>query len=219
MSYLFAEAAVFHNLTDPPFVKDNFTVAEFEVNLFNQHPFFPPLNESQFPMKLTNNGTLLVNTTGIQTTLNCVLPDPNSITTTPLNNANGYFLAVQAKWFGCTVSTNVSVSGILSTINRYRVTSVSPCAPSNSSYVPTSQSGGPSFQPIMFWFWNPSESRGGSNKTKIVLCAPTITVYIVQASLNLTTNALDRVTIVSTITGNNNVMGSGVRHNTGINGG
>ncbi|KAJ7273308.1 hypothetical protein C8J57DRAFT_973173, partial [Mycena rebaudengoi] len=60
----FAEAAVFHSLPDPPFVRGGWAVSEFEL-----------------PAEAVLNGTLAVNTTAIQTTAHCEAATTFELTT------------------------------------------------------------------------------------------------------------------------------------------
>ncbi|KAJ7709721.1 hypothetical protein B0H17DRAFT_915537, partial [Mycena rosella] len=65
----YADAAVFHDLTDPPFIHGGWSVAEFQL------PTGPVLN-----------ATLFVNTTAIQTKANCEIPQTSTLSTPDTSN-------------------------------------------------------------------------------------------------------------------------------------
>ncbi|KAF8840118.1 hypothetical protein BDN67DRAFT_996927 [Paxillus ammoniavirescens] len=99
----FADAAVYNNLQDPPFVNEEWTAAQFQA---------PP--DSYL------NGTLAVNTTGIKSEVNCVSPDSLNLTTT-----SGNYTASATFPGGC------SASLIFNPANgdeQYSVLNVSNCA-------------------------------------------------------------------------------------------
>jgi len=90
----FAEAAVFHNLSDPPFVRGGWATAEFT---FFKNPGL--------------NGTMQVNTTGIKTATNCSNPAEKPI----LAQLSGNLFSLTSKSVdGCTlnVTYDPTASGI-----------------------------------------------------------------------------------------------------------
>lgn len=71
----FAEAAAFHGLPDPPFVTGGWATAEFLVRI--RHKTNRPQLirfSSKFPTDSSLNGTMVLNTTGLQTNLTCANP-------------------------------------------------------------------------------------------------------------------------------------------------
>lgn len=82
----FAEAAAFHGLPDPPFVTGGWATAEFLVRI--RHKTNRPQLirfSSKFPTDSSLNGTMVLNTTGVQTQLNCANPAKTTLTPSPDN--------------------------------------------------------------------------------------------------------------------------------------
>ncbi|KAF8131280.1 hypothetical protein K438DRAFT_1999034 [Mycena galopus ATCC 62051] len=102
----FAQAAVFNNLTDPPFVNGGWAAAQFV-----------------FPTNQGLNGTMMVNTTGIRTSPNCANPTGNSIIT-PVNLTSSIISANSLD--GCT--GNVTFDPTVSD-QQYGVSAVPNCGP------------------------------------------------------------------------------------------
>ncbi|KAJ3821159.1 hypothetical protein F5878DRAFT_620584 [Lentinula raphanica] len=90
----FAEAAVFNNLPEPPFIEDSWTVAQFD-----------------FPSKDYLNGTLTVDTVAIQTNTNCQGPDGTpSVTQTGINSVTISSTSVD----GCTQTVELNNTNLAS---------------------------------------------------------------------------------------------------------
>ncbi|KAJ3929634.1 MAG: hypothetical protein NXY57DRAFT_1015895 [Lentinula lateritia] len=97
----FAEAAVFNSLPDPPFIRNSWTIAQFE-----------------FPSKDYLNGTMTVNTTAIQTTTNCLGPEG----TPSLTASDGGFIISSTSADGCTQTAEASNTAVSS--QQYGVVNV-----------------------------------------------------------------------------------------------
>ncbi|KAF9221127.1 hypothetical protein BS17DRAFT_785959 [Gyrodon lividus] len=170
----FADAAVYNNLQDPPFVHGVWTAAQFQ-----------PPSESYL------NGTLAVNTTGIQTHVNCVGPDSLNLTT-----ASGNYIASAAFPGGC------SASLVFSPINgneQYSVLNASNCSPEDLDVM---------FQPVIFWFYLMGEASDNEPQITGVYCNPTMKVFVMETSMNLNDGSLGDCTILYPYESSNNVTGS-----------
>ncbi|GAW04104.1 hypothetical protein LENED_005872 [Lentinula edodes] len=97
----FAEAAVFNSLPDPPFIRNSWTIAQFE-----------------FPSKDYLNGTMTVNTTAIQTTTNCLGPEG----TPSLTATDDGFIINSTSADGCTQTAEASNTAVSS--QQYGVVNV-----------------------------------------------------------------------------------------------
>ncbi|KAJ7510053.1 hypothetical protein B0H11DRAFT_2414613 [Mycena galericulata] len=110
----FAEAAVFFNLSDPPFIYGQFAVAEF-----------------QLPLGSVLNGTLSVNTTAIQTTANCELPSTFTLSTPGTSN----FTIQATSSAGCTGSVTFDTNSTVSN-TQYGAISIANCGSSDVQFQP-----------------------------------------------------------------------------------
>ncbi|KAG9312527.1 hypothetical protein JVU11DRAFT_6922 [Chiua virens] len=166
----FSLASVYDDLVDPPFVHGVWTTAPFQA---------PPGSYL--------NGTLAINTTAIQTQVNCVSPSSLNV-----HSANGSYTASATFPGGC------SASNVFNSTNgdeQYNVVNASSCASSGSAIV---------FQPVVFWFYlNTSSPQVAS-----VYCNPTMKVFTVGTSMDLSNSALGPCTIIEPAQGTNNVTGS-----------
>ncbi|KAG6376800.1 hypothetical protein JVT61DRAFT_1825 [Boletus reticuloceps] len=134
------------------------------------------------------NGTLAVNTIAIQTELNCAGPSSLNMTT----NADGSHIALATFSDGCSASNVFNPSG---GTEQFSVFNISSCSASGLDV---------KFQPVVFWFYlNSSNPQVAS-----VYCNPTMNVFTVETSMNLTTASLGDCTIIDTVQGTNNVTGS-----------
>jgi len=134
------------------------------------------------------NGTLAVNTTAIQTDANCASPSSLNVTT----NADGSHSALATFSGGCSASNVFNPSG---GTEQFSVVNVSSCGASGLDV---------KFQPVVFWFYlNSSTPQVAS-----VYCSPTMNVFTVETSMNLTTASLGPCTIIEPAQGTNNVTGS-----------
>ncbi|KAF8433924.1 hypothetical protein L210DRAFT_3454427 [Boletus edulis BED1] len=167
----FALASVYNNQVDPPFVHDEWAAGEFQAQ----------------PGAYLN-GTLAVNTTAVQTELNCASPSSLNLTT----NADGSHNALATFSDGCSASNVFNPSG---GTEQFSVVNVSSCGASGLDV---------KFQPVVFWFYLNSSSP----QVASVYCSPTMNVFTVETSMNLTTASLGDCTIIDPVQGTNNVTGS-----------
>ncbi|KAJ7320803.1 hypothetical protein DFH08DRAFT_970524 [Mycena albidolilacea] len=110
----FAEAAVFHNLSDPPFIFGSWSLAEF---------LFPPDS--------VLNGTLSVNTTAIKSTANCEAPQTFALTTPGTSN----FTIDASNSAGCSGSVTFDPEAT-STSTQYGATAIANCGSDDVQYQP-----------------------------------------------------------------------------------
>jgi len=168
----FAEAAVFNDLPDPPFIQGGWAAAEFV-----------------FPTDPVVNGMMTVNTTGIQTTVNCANPAEN-----PIIGGGGSNMTI----------TSSSVDGCNQTVNfdptaanqQYGVTNAQ--CPGNSEDI--------RFQPVMFWYFH-LRADNNATEAKTVFCAPKIKAFNIMATANLNNGSLASVQPLNNYTTANNVTG------------
>ncbi|TFK38446.1 hypothetical protein BDQ12DRAFT_605866 [Crucibulum laeve] len=171
----FAEAAVFHHLPDPPFITGGWATAEFV-----------------FPTNVGLNGSMTVNTTGIQTSTNCANPAaPPSLQA--ITGSLTFNLSSKSTE-GCTSSVLIDPSTAL---QQYGV------LPAQCSSTPPNLD--ITFLPVMFWFvvllYN------NQLEAKTVFCSPSIKAFNVTASASLNDGSLTAVTKLSDYTPPNNVTG------------
>ncbi|KAL0948212.1 hypothetical protein HGRIS_010818 [Hohenbuehelia grisea] len=166
----FAEAAVAHNLTDPPFVMRGWATAEFN-----------------FPTISGVNGSMNVNTTGVQTNVTCRNPS-----TTQLNAASTPFVLTATSPEGCSSTVSFDASTVS---QQYGVAPVQ-CDGGQTNIT---------FQPVMFWFFHLNSTN--QPEAKGVFCTPVIDVFSVAASANLNNGSLVSVNKLSGYTLANNVTG------------
>ncbi|KAJ7120489.1 hypothetical protein C8R43DRAFT_82654 [Mycena crocata] len=111
----YAEAAVFHGLSDPPFVHGGWAVAEF-----------------QFPSDAVLNGTLSVNTTAIQTMANCEAAQTNTLLSTTPGNPNFTIQATNSA--GCAGMATFNPDSSAST--QYGTVAVPNCGSNEIDFMP-----------------------------------------------------------------------------------
>ncbi|KAJ7485219.1 hypothetical protein B0H11DRAFT_2018547 [Mycena galericulata] len=167
----FAQAAVFNGLTDPPFVEGGWSIAEFV-----------------FPTNTGLNGSMTVNTTGIQTNANCSNPTATPIVDLTLGNITSTSLS------GCT--QHIPFTPSVST-QQYGV-EPAPCGSSAGLDV--------TFQPVVFWFFQQNADQ--STEARTVFCNPSIELFYVNAAADLSSGQLTNVTIVNDYVESNNITGS-----------
>ncbi|KAI3611371.1 hypothetical protein WG66_002222 [Moniliophthora roreri] len=159
----FADAAVFNNLEDPPFVKGGWATAEFT-----------------FPTDQFLNGTMVVNTTGIQTKANCEGPKETPLVgPNPTAQANRTITSISNGGCNVTVSFDPTVA-----TQQYGV--------SDASCSDAEKSANITFRPVMFWFFHMKD--GGGEEARTVFCKPTITPFNVKAAASLSDGSLINVT-------------------------
>ncbi|KAI9439330.1 hypothetical protein H4582DRAFT_1948548 [Lactarius indigo] len=174
----FAEAAVFNGLGDPSFVQGGWATAEFV-----------------FPTDTYLNGSMSINTTGIQTATNCKIPNQISVNSSIATN----WTVSATSADGCTVNATFNPTDA---DQQYGVTNVPNCGANTTD---------PTYQPVLFWFWqqNPSGSAA-------VFCTPHIQLFDVTAFASLNNGSLTNVTVIDNYPAANNVSGpplSGIPYN------
>ncbi|KAJ7685363.1 hypothetical protein DFH06DRAFT_40452 [Mycena polygramma] len=170
----FADAAVFHGLPDPPFIHGGWSIAEF-----------------QLPAAQVLNGTLSVNTTAIQTTTNCEVPQTFSLSTTGTSN----FTIQATNAAGCTGNTTFDSESTTSH-TQYGVVPVANCGSADVQ-----------FMPIMFWFFHRKPDDIQTPQGASVFCQPTIKALNVVAKTDLNNDSIIDVTSLDNVTTSNNVTG------------
>ncbi|KAH9052759.1 hypothetical protein EDB87DRAFT_1655642 [Lactarius vividus] len=165
----FAEAAVFNGLGDPSFVRGGWATAEFV-----------------FPTDTYLNGSMSINTTGIQTNVRCAIPSQISVNSSFATN----WTVSATSADGCTVNATFNPNDA---DQQYGVTNVPNCGANTTD---------PTFQPVLFWFWqqNPSGSAA-------VFCTPQILLFDVTASASLNNGSLSDVIETGNYTAANNITG------------
>ena len=128
-----------------------------------------------------------MNTTAIQTEVNCASPTSLNVT-----NVDGSYVASATFPSGCSASNTFSpINGT----QQFNVVNADSCASAGLDV---------EFQPVVFWFY----LNASSPQVASVYCNPTMNVFTVQTSMNLTTAALGPCTIIEPAGGTNNVTGS-----------
>jgi hypothetical protein len=129
-----------------------------------------------------------VNTTGIQTEVNCVSPDSLNLTA-----ASGDYVISATFPGGCSAGLTFSPGN---GDQQYSVLNASNCAPAGMDIM---------FQPVVFWF-----HLLGDNEPQVagVYCNPTVSVFMMETSVNLTDGSLGNCTALYEDVSPNNVTGS-----------
>ncbi|KAG2354931.1 hypothetical protein BDR07DRAFT_1493874 [Suillus spraguei] len=169
----YADAAVYNNLQDPPFVHGGWSAAPFTA-----------------PAGTILNGTLAVNTTAIQTHVNCI--KPTSFITTNLTSSDFVLSAIFSPSCNGTVSLNPSDG-----TDQFSVTAASTCT---SSYQDQN------FQPVIFWYYHLSDN--GDALGTAVFCQPSIAVFVVTTTMDLNDGSMGECIIVEPFDYTNNVTGN-----------
>ncbi|EIW77903.1 hypothetical protein CONPUDRAFT_139032 [Coniophora puteana RWD-64-598 SS2] len=171
----YADAAVYNNLTDPPFVHGGWTAAEFAWSSYE-----------------VINATLTVNTTGVETSVNCM-----PATSVSLDSPSSGLSTLTASMDGCSGPTAVSFNASNAS-NQYGSVNASACVSSGEAL-------DINFQPIMFWWYYPYQP---SPLTAAVFCHPTMEFHNIQAVRDLNDGSLQSVQILSPYSGSDNVTGA-----------
>ncbi|KAG0704071.1 hypothetical protein DFH29DRAFT_398922 [Suillus ampliporus] len=169
----YADAAVYNNLQDPPFVNGVWSAAQFTA-----------------PPGSILNGTLAINTTAIQTHVNCI--KPTSFSTTNLSSSN---VVLQATFSdSCNASLSLSPND---GPDQFSVSAASTCAPSYQDL---------NFQPVFFWFYHATDT--GDLQGTAVFCQPSIAIFVVATTMDLNDGSMGNCTIIEPFEYTNNVTGS-----------
>ena len=129
---------------------------------------------------------MVVNTTGIRTTVDCSAPQSLDLSTTIATN---YTINSTAQ-NNCPVSVTFDPR---SATQQYGVSNV-PCSSSASLNV--------TFQPVFFWFFHNNE-RNGNPEAAGVFCSPFIELFYIKAAADLSSGALLGVQPMTEITAEN----------------
>lgn len=148
----FAESKALYNISTPAFVQSNYVVADFDV--------LPVRN-------IWSNGTILVNTTAISTTANCVKADSVQVS---LNN--GAF-TVTATGSGCSLSSVITTTST----TQFGSTMVT------CGSLPDTQ------KPVAFWLVDSSASTT-SPSTAVAFCTPSMRIIHATANVDIYTGLL-----------------------------
>ncbi|KAG2346106.1 hypothetical protein BDR05DRAFT_959680 [Suillus weaverae] len=169
----YADAAVYNNLRDPPFVH----------GVWSASPFTAPAGSIL-------NGTLAVNTTAIQTHVNCI--KPTSFTTTNLTSSDFVLSATFSPSCNASLGLNPNDGP-----DQFSVAAASTCAPSYQDQ---------NFQPVIFWYYHLSDN--GDALGTAVFCQPSIAVFVVTTTMDLNDGSMGDCTIVEPFEYTNNVTGN-----------
>ncbi|EIN06901.1 hypothetical protein PUNSTDRAFT_54242 [Punctularia strigosozonata HHB-11173 SS5] len=183
----FVEAAVFHNLTDPPFINGSWALAEFK---------YPPNPDN-------NALSVSVPSIAINTSANCFKPD----STNPIKQSSGdvTIFVEGSSSFASGCSNQVTLNPNDSE-QQYGV-EVAQCGAVHTGY--DGQGNQPienDTAPVLFWYYH--ETPSGQNQAAAVYCAPSITVFNVQAMVSITNGSVMRIEPQDKYTSKNNVTGS-----------
>ncbi|KAG7085686.1 hypothetical protein E1B28_003231 [Marasmius oreades] len=169
----FVEAAVYNGLPDPPFILGGWVTAEF-----------------QFPNSSFLNGTMITNTTGIQTKTQCTVP--KDVQVTPSLSPSFTILSTSSQ--DCKV--NVTFNPLLAA-QQYGVVDTGCNSDPNLNVT---------FTPVMFWFFHKND-RDDTPEAKTIFCQPTIKAFRVKATASLNTGSLINVTGIDDYDSPNDVTG------------
>lgn len=143
----------------------------------------------QFPENPVLNGSMIVDTVGIQTQVNCALPATFNLNTPGSGNYTIQSTSAQ----GC---SNTATFDPSSSEQQYGVSVVSNCGSASSI----------NFQPVMFWYFHLNSQQ--KPEARGVFCQPTIGIFNIKATANLNNGSLANVTVLNDYAPSNNVTGS-----------
>ncbi|KAJ6482096.1 hypothetical protein C8R47DRAFT_1133907 [Mycena vitilis] len=147
--------------------------------------------EFNFPRDKGLNGTMMTNTTGIRTNSNCANPSAPPVlsvvnTTATLISANSVDGCVGNVTFDPTVSDL-----------QYGVSPVPNCGPNAGQNV--------TFLPVVFWFYQ--KEGDGTQEVRTIFCEPTMELFNVYATTDLSSGALTGVSNLNNYTKPTNLTG------------
>ncbi|KAJ7480812.1 hypothetical protein FB451DRAFT_1030930 [Mycena latifolia] len=175
----FVQAAVFNHLPDPPFIHGRWSSTE--TGGWSTAEFV-------FPTNIGLNGSMTVNTTATLTDSNCSNPSDAPI----VDVTAGSIFSTSLDGCSQNITFNPSASD-----QQYGVTSA-PCSDSAALNI--------ALQPLMFWFWNVKADQ--TPEVRTVFCNPTMELFSVNATADLTTGQLLSIVILETYTADNNLTGA-----------
>ncbi|KAI0274072.1 hypothetical protein BGY98DRAFT_921139 [Russula aff. rugulosa BPL654] len=170
---------VFNNIGDPSFIHGGWAIADC-------HSCLTVL--IAVPTNSYLNGTMGVNTTGIQTNVNCALP--NQLSVTPSSNLTNTSILSATSIDGCSMQLTLNLSD---SSDLYGVVNVPSCGSTSTNVA---------FQPVFFWFLQQSPNNSAG-----VFCQPRIQLFDVTANAFLNNNSLYNVSIIDNYPKANNVSG------------
>ncbi|KAF5345681.1 hypothetical protein D9758_013050 [Tetrapyrgos nigripes] len=190
----FADASVSNGLGDPPFVLNGWAVAEFV-----------------FPTDPLLNGSMIVNTTAIQTNPQCQNPSETP-TVLPVSGSSSFQIVgtvtkIPGLPEGCKQSVQFDPNDA---VQQYGVQAVGNCStdgtPTPAIGNNVSLGGDIRFAPVMFWFYR-NNTESNQPEARVVFCSPTIKGFNVKASARLDNRNLTKVDEINNYTANNDVFG------------
>ena len=134
---------------------------------------------------------MTVNTTGIQTSVNCANPASSNLLT-PSGGANYTISSTSDQ--GCAASVTFNPS---SADQQYGVIPIGGCGTTSLN---VSQQG------VMFWYFHVGQD--GTPEAQSVFCQPKIGIFNILATANLNNGSLVNVTVINPYTPSNNVTGT-----------
>ncbi|KAF9467663.1 hypothetical protein BDZ94DRAFT_1280271 [Collybia nuda] len=149
----FAEASAFNGFPDPPFVRGGWATTEF-----------------LFPTGSYLNGSMVLNTTGIQTNPNCANPAKFNLISNPSNTFTVDATSVEGCAHNLTFNPNYGVDDVT---------------------CPGTEAIEPEFSPVMFWFFHNKDD--GKPEAKAVFCSPSVKAFNIKVTANLDTHSLSDV--------------------------
>ncbi|KAF8808238.1 hypothetical protein BYT27DRAFT_7164285 [Phlegmacium glaucopus] len=173
----YVDSSVLLGLSDPPFVRNGWATAIFEI-----------------PTNLYLNGSMTINTSGIQTIVNCSNPSEPPILT-PVGTTS-YNLSSKSV-DGCVHSVLFDFTVAR---EQYGVDNVT--CPGNASTLNSS------LRPVVFWFFH-VRNDNKTAQAKTVFCAPTIQAFDIRAVADLNNGSLTNVSSTGNFFLQNNVTDAG----------
>ncbi len=149
----------------------------------------------QLPDNPGLNASILVNTTGVRTNINC-----EQSTSLNLNTSTPPYYNITAQGAdGCSATVQFNISA--SSLDEQQYGS----APANAQNCGLPADTDIDFLPLMFWFYNTDAQN--IPQAAAVICRPQIQLFNVMANVNLNNGSLVDVTILNNYTAPNNVSG------------
>ncbi|GJJ13001.1 hypothetical protein Clacol_007250 [Clathrus columnatus] len=179
----FAEAATFYNLGDLPFVRGPWAVARF-----------------QYPSSVSSNSTVTVNTTAIETILNCTSPSVDVIPNPPNTTLQ------------VTIAPNCTRTVIIdpaSSTSQYGVQAITDCAGGDTD--------SPEFAPALFWFYTVG-SGTGQLLARAVFCDISLKTAAVETTVDGKTGLLTDLNVIGEVGFDSNNITSGAFSGNAFNG-
>jgi hypothetical protein len=121
---------------------------------------------------------LAVNTTAVQTHVNCIKPTSFMMT----NLTSSDFVSSATFSPSCNASLSLNRNN---GFDQFSVTAVSTCAPSYQDQ---------NFQPVIFWYYHLSDN--GDALGTAVFCQPSIAIFVVTTTMDLNDGSMGDCTIL-----------------------